>query len=89
MGYRERQVEVQTGTFANSIKNVHTENGVFDDIPFEDKIYILENITSDVFERFSSWFTEHEFGVDFTKDIGCKTCEYTSKMDIPLSDFFV
>ena len=89
MGYRERQIEVQTGTFANSIKKAHTPDGVMEDISFDDKIYILDNISSDVFESFTKWFVEHDFGVDFMKEISCRGCENTEKVDIPLSDFFV
>ena len=89
MGYRERQVEVQTGTFANSIKKAHTPDGVMEDISYEDKIYILDNISSTVFEEFTKWFVEHDFGIEFEKEISCNGCENTEKVDIPLSDFFV
>lgn len=86
---RERQVEVQTGTFANSIKRAHTPEGILDNISYDDKVYILDNITSDIFENFTKWFTEHDFGVDFTKEIGCVGCDNKERVDIPLSDFFV
>ena len=89
MGYREQQVEVQTGTFANSVKKVHTPEAVLDNIPFDDKVFILDNISSDVFETFTTWFKEHDFGVDFVSDVMCISCQHKEKMDIPLSDFFV
>ena len=86
--YQERQLEVQTGTFVNSIKKVHTPDDILDDISFEDKYYILENISSDVFERFTNWFKDHEFGIEFKNDVNCISCDHSEKMEIPLSDFF-
>ena len=89
LGYREKQLEVQVGTYANSVKKVHTPNGEFDDIPFEDKVYILENVTSEVFSMFTKWFVDHDFGVVFNTDVKCVGCGYEEKVTIPLSDFFV
>jgi hypothetical protein len=85
----EQQVEVQMGTFASSVVKVHTPDGILDDVSFEDKMYILNNISSDLFETFTKWFTDHEFGVEFTADCVCMSCENKMKLDIPLSDFFV
>lgn len=89
VGYRQKQIEVQMGTFANSVKKVHTPEGEFDEVPFDDKVYILDNITSEVFEKFTNWFKDHEFGVDFEQNLRCVGCAHEEKMDIPLSDFFV
>lgn len=89
MRYTEKQVEVQTGTFANSVKTVHAGGIKIDTVPFEDKVYILDNIGSEVFDNFTSWFKEHDFGIDFTSKVRCISCEHTEKLDIPLSDFFV
>jgi len=89
MSLRSRHAEVQTGTYANSIKKVHTPEGVFEDVSYEDKVYILENISSDVFERFTKWFTEHDFGVQFKQELVCVGCGKKEIIEIPLSDFFV
>lgn len=86
---REKQVEVETGTLANSVRRVHTPEGVLDNISFEDKVYILENIKSDVFEKFSSWFKDHDFGIEFVSTLSCIGCRNEEKIDIPLHDFFV
>ncbi len=89
LGYHEKMVDVQTGTFANAIKKVHTPDGILEEVPFEDKVYILDNISSTVFQEFSNWFKEHDFGVDFNSNVKCTGCGHEEKIDIPLSDFFV
>ncbi|KFZ26483.1 MAG: T4 bacteriophage base plate protein [Candidatus Izimaplasma bacterium HR2] len=89
LNFIEKQVEVQTGTFANSIKKVHTPSGIFDNISFDDKFYILENILGDVFDEFTKWFKDHEFGVEFKINTECISCGHKKHMEIPLSDFFV
>ena len=89
LSYRERQVEIQTGTFANCVGKVHTPDGVFEDIPFDDKVYILDNAPNESFERFTQWFVDNDFGVDFKREVGCRECGHREKIEIPLSDFFV
>jgi hypothetical protein len=89
LNYRERQVEVKTGTYANSIKKVHTPEGIMENIGFDDKVYILDNISSDVFENFTKWFEDNDFGTEFEEQIQCLSCGNTEKVDIPLTDFFV
>lgn len=89
MTYNERQVEVQTGTLANAVRKVHTSEGIIDNISFEDKMYILDNIPSDVFKKFSDWFVEHEFGIEFKSNCKCVSCGNDDMIEISLSDFFV
>jgi hypothetical protein len=89
LSFRMRQVEVQTGTYANSIKKVHTPDGEHEDIPYKDKVYILENIPSEVFEKFTTWFKDHDFGVQFKQNLICFGCGHKETIEIPLSDFFV
>lgn len=89
LSYHEKIVDVQTGTFANAIKRVHTPDEVLENVSFEDKVYILDNISSTVFQQFGNWFKEHDFGVDFTSAVRCGGCGHEEKIDIPLSDFFV
>lgn len=86
--YHERQLEVQTGTFVNSIIKVHTPDKILEDVSFGDKFYVLDNISSDSFEKFSDWYADHDFGVEFKNDVECVSCGYTKDMEIPLSDFF-
>lgn len=86
---RQKEAEIITATFANCIKRVHTPDGVYDDIPFDQKMYILDNMPTEKFENFKDWFTENEFGVDFKVNVGCRNCDFREESRIPLSDFFV
>lgn len=86
---KEREIEVITSTFAGCIKKAHIKNGIIDEISFSDRIYLLDNITSDKFDEFKSWFEENEFGVDFEILVSCAHCDFEDKQKIPLSDFFV
>jgi predicted nucleic-acid-binding Zn-ribbon protein len=86
--YQEKQLDVQTGTFANCIKRVHTPNGILEDVSFEDKYYILDNIASESFKIFSDWFVDHDFGIEFEVPYTCTHCDYSEKGEIPLTDFF-
>ena len=85
----ELAVEAQTGTYASAVTKVHAEEEVLENVSLEDKIFILDNIISDVFDQFTNWFSDKEFGVEFAKDMKCFSCGHEQKMDIPLSDFFV
>lgn len=86
---REKAIEIVTATFANCIIGVDTPNGILTDIPFEDRVYLLDNITSDKFDLFKEWFNENDFGVKFELNVGCNHCNFNDKMKIPLTDFFV
>lgn len=85
----EKQIDVQLGTFAASIKKVYTPEGVAENVPVEDIIYVLDNITSSRFEVFANWYQVHDFGVEFKTECKCMGCGHDHKMEIPLSDFFV
>jgi hypothetical protein len=80
--------EVMTTTLALSITKVIANGQELDGVPIEDKIYILDNVKSSVFNEFRRWFDDNDFGVDFTVNIKCAHCPNEQKIDIPLSDFF-
>ncbi len=84
----QKAAEVVTYTMSNAVKNVHTLDGVFDNIPFEDKVYILDNVKSDIFDEFKDWLVDNDFGVKFELDVSCVECDYSDKMEIPLENFF-
>lgn len=86
---REKAVEIVTATFANCIIGIDTPDGILTDVPFDDRVYLLDNITSDKFDLFKSWFNDNDFGVKFELDVKCNHCSFSDKMNIPLSDFFV
>lgn len=85
----ERDIEIVMSTFAACIRRVHTQDVVIEDVSFDDKMYILDNITSDKFDVFKDWFSDNNFGIDFEIEVGCTNCDFRDMMRIPLSDFFV
>jgi predicted nucleic-acid-binding Zn-ribbon protein len=74
-------------TYAKSVIRIVTPEGE-EDISFEDKIFLLENITQGEYTKITDWFEENDFGVDFTFKMECKHCDYSEDMSVPMSDFF-
>ena len=89
MSDKEREVEIITATFSNCIKEIHTKDGIVSDVPIDDKMYVLDNIPSDVFDSFKQWFVDNGFGIEFKIPVTCGGCDFEKTMDIPLSDFFI
>ncbi len=89
MSNREKEIEIMTGTFANSIRRVHTKEGILEDVPFEQKTFILDNIPTETFDKFKDWFDVNDFGVKFEAEVGCIHCSFRESTTIPLSGFFV
>lgn len=85
----EKEAEIVLYTFANSVIKVHTPSGIVDDVAFEDKLYILNNISSGVFDEFKKWFGDNDFGLEFKTKVTCTNGDFEKDMDISLSDFFV
>jgi len=72
---------------ALTINSVITPEGEDENISVEDKIYLLENITTELYEKIANWSTTN-FGVDFFMNIKCNSCGYSHKVDIPPENFF-
>ncbi len=84
----EREIEIVTATFANCIKEIHTADGIIKDASIDDKIFVLDNIKTDVYDEFKQWFKDSSFGIEFKVSVGCGSCDFVENMDIPLSNFF-
>jgi len=85
---RELEVEMATSIFAFCMKKVFAD-GEEVDVNIEDKLYIIDNMNSNILDEMREWFEDKDFGVDFEIEIGCSHCEFKEKQRIPLSDFFV
>lgn len=72
---------------ALTMNSIITPDGEDRNASLEDKIYLLENITSEMFEKIGEWTTRN-FGVDFKATISCTKCEYGSDVAIPPENFF-
>jgi len=85
---RQREIEMATTLYACCVKKVISTDGDVNNIPLDDKIYILDNLMSSQFDEFKEWFEKNEFGVDFDVEVSCINCDFTAKQSIPLTDFF-
>ncbi len=72
---------------ALTIQSVITPDGEDKNTSIEDRIYLLENITTEMYEKIAKWSTTN-FGVDFFVEIKCKSCGHSHKVDIPPENFF-
>ena len=75
-------------TYANSISKIITPDEEIKEPEYDDRIYLLENITQGEYTKITDWFDENDFGVDFTFEMKCRHCDYKHKTEIPSSDFF-
>ena len=84
---RMKTAELGILVTALTIKSIITPDGEDKEPKLEDKVYLMENITSEMFEKIGQ-FTTKNFGVDFKADIQCTKCEFQHDVDIPPENFF-
>jgi len=85
----QRTAELGTIVSALTIKSIITPDGEDSDIPLEEKILFVENISTQMYEKIAD-FSSRNFGIDFKTEIKCKTkkCKYKKVIDIPPENFF-
>jgi hypothetical protein len=84
----QEQAEMITSSFAMSIKKINTPKGVLTDIPLEDKIYLIDNMTEDAFKQYDEWARKNDFGIEFKYEFQCPHCKNKETVEVPVSDFF-
>lgn len=84
---RMKTAELGMLVTALSIKSIITPDGEDNTAKLEDKLYLLENITTEMYQKIADWTTTN-FGVDFKTKIKCKSCEFQRTVDIPPENFF-
>lgn len=84
----QKMVEETTMSYAFAIKSVITPEGIQDDLLFDDKMYLIENIPQNEYMMIVKWFEDNDFGVDFSFDVTCVHCGEKEKKNIPLDNFF-
>lgn len=80
--------EFMIATYANSIVKIITPDGEIEDPEYDDRIYLLENITQGEYTKITEWFDENDFGVDFMFKMKCQHCSHETETEIPSTDFF-
>jgi hypothetical protein len=84
----QKKIEIFTIINALSIVAVITPDGREENIPLEDKIFLMNNITQSEMEKIVKWTEDNNFGLDFTFSIKCPHCNKETKREVPLDDFF-
>ena len=85
----EMQKTAELGTLisALTIKAIITPDGADKDVSLEDKIFFVENISTQMYEKIADFSSKH-FGVDFKAKIKCKSCKDSKVVNIPPENFF-
>lgn len=90
----QRSAETMTYLYALSIRTVITPEGEITDMSLEDKIFLLENISKDGYDKIKEWYESNDFGVEFKYNMKCihstdgKPCTFSKTLDIPVDNFF-
>jgi len=86
---QQQLVEASTQSIALSMEKFISGDTEDDNVPFEDKLYLLNDcMTIETFDRIKQWFEDNNFGIIFKKNIKCNKCEEDVEFDIPMNNFF-
>lgn len=83
----QRTAELGVLITALTTRSVITPKGEDEKVSLEDKIYLLENISTQMYEKIANW-SGTNFGVEFSTTIKCKNCKHQKVVDIPPENFF-
>lgn len=89
----KRMVEVATYSYALSIYKMKSGEEEDENVSIDDKIYVLDSLEDEKYNKVMDWFKDNDFGVDFSYKVKCKNpkCKENNKeinRRIPLSNFF-
>jgi len=86
----QRLAEISVVATAQAVKSIVTPEGTDDDLPLEDRVYLLDNLSQQEFETVTAWFEKNSYGVDFEFELKChhEPCDFNQKIEIPIENFF-
>lgn len=87
----KRLAEIATYSYALAIEKVVSGQEEDSNVSIEDKIFLLDSLDQDVYDKLSNWFNDNNFGIDFTYKFKCKdpNCKSEEKViNIPITNFF-
>lgn len=84
---KSESFDINRALLAKSIVSVKTSAGEDDSLSLDDKIYIIDNLSTFDLNKITDWHTNNSFGVDFNYEFKCAHCDNSEKMEIPLNDF--
>jgi predicted Zn-ribbon and HTH transcriptional regulator len=75
----EIRSEMAFKSLALSIDGIETPDGIETELTFDDKEYIINQMSLNVFEDIREWYKKNDFGLDMTYKIKCQHCEFESE----------
>lgn len=84
----EKTIDITTTLYALCVTGIITPEGEENDLPLEERIFLLDNIQQSEQDKISQWFDSNDFGIDFSFDVRCSHCGYTEKKAVPVENFF-
>lgn len=84
----QKDTEYNLNILTQAIKAVNSPDGKEENLAFEDKQFIMDNLTTGDLTKISNWFENNNFGVDFKVEKKCKQCNHKEVTIIPLQNFF-
>ena len=84
----QRMAEMSMLTQAAAIKSIITPEGEDSNPSIDDRMYILNEIPTSVFDKIREWFDDNEFGIDLSFNMVCTNCGDTERVNIDLDNFF-
>jgi len=83
----QKLAEMGILTHAAGVKSVITPNGTQEDLSFEDRKYLIENIPTTAYDLIKDWYADNDFGIDFSFEMKCR-CGHEEIVSIPMENFF-
>jgi hypothetical protein len=84
----QKRIEAVTVMHAHCMTSVTVSGKRFDNLSFDDRLYMLDNITQTETDKIVKWFDDNDFGVDFNFTQKCPHCKAESRREVPMEDFF-
>ncbi len=91
LSFNKRLAEVATYSYALAIKSVVSGEERDENVSLEDKVYLLDSLGDEQYQKIMDWFDKNDFGLDFTYSVRCKNpkCDNKErKVNIPITNFF-
>ena len=88
MNNTQRATEMALATHASAVISIVTPEGEITEPSIEDSRYLLDNISTESYTDIRDWFDKYDFGMDFTFEIKCSSCDKSERVDVPVENFF-
>lgn len=90
VNYKDKrtQAEMIILMYANTIENIYTSDGTYNDLSLADKKYFIEEMPTNVYEGIVNWHEENDYGADFTIKHKCISCNQETEINTSPDNFF-